>query len=556
MQAPVASEIATLVHYLQIERGSSNGFLSSKGARFGEQKSKARAQADDATTTLKTRVDGLGKDETPFSAAVQKLLKEIEGIGQHRTNVDALAIESAANLKFYSNLIESALAAENELRLMAPTKEISDQLGVQGALSKGKEQAGKERALLTAVLTQKRFTMPQFRLAAELAAGQEQAWREVQQLSTGSLKESFEVLRRQTVWTAVDAVRESAHGAFAAELSGTEPEQWFNLSTQRIEELRKLEESSKILVEESVTRYLDVEKKAYHSILASAGGVLVVAILLVLWQAAAINRSLTGAVKDVVRDLTCQSEMVASAAREIDGASHSLASTTSQQAAALEETSATLEELTAQTKIYDESTRSAAFQISATRSAAERGEADVKRLNIAMLELQGASDNVARIVKTIDEIAFQTNLLALNAAVEAARAGEAGLGFAVVAEEVRALAQRSAEAAKETAQKIEASVASSRQGVALGKDLCANLEEIARGVREVDTLVSQISSASHEQTKGLEQISTAIHEIDRHTQDNASGSEETASAAALLDNQASLLRETVGCLVTRVGVKV
>jgi methyl-accepting chemotaxis protein len=152
---------------------------------------------------------------------------------------------------------------------------------------------------------------------------------------------------------------------------------------------------------------------------------------------------------------------------------------------------------------------------------------------------------VSKIVKNIDEIAFQTNILALNAAVEAARAGEAGAGFAVVADEVRSLAQRSAAAAKETADKIEAAIASTQRGSRSCGNVSESLEQIAAKVAEADTLVAEIAAAAKQQAQGIRQVGSAMTQMDKVTQGNASSAEQTSAAAAELNSQAGLLQETV-----------
>jgi methyl-accepting chemotaxis protein len=187
------------------------------------------------------------------------------------------------------------------------------------------------------------------------------------------------------------------------------------------------------------------------------------------------------------------------------------------------------------------------------RIAADKGVGDMQTMSTAMEAIKVSSDDIAKIIKTIDEIAFQTNILALNAAVEAARAGEAGMGFAVVADEVRNLAQRSAQAAKETAAKIEGAISKTGQGVDISSKVAQALNEIVTKARQVDELAAEVASASREQTQGITQINTAVGQMDKVTQSNAANAEESAAAAEELNAQALTMKDSIHDLLQLVG---
>ncbi|MGB0372541.1 MAG: methyl-accepting chemotaxis protein [Opitutales bacterium] len=247
------------------------------------------------------------------------------------------------------------------------------------------------------------------------------------------------------------------------------------------------------------------------------------------------------------------SDEAEAAAVEISGASQSMAEGASEQAASLEETSASLEELSSQTKQNAESSERARHLVEDAMSAAETGNEGMSNMLKAMDDIKHSSHEISHIIKTIDEIAFQTNILALNAAVEAARACEAGAGFSVVAEEVRSLAQRSANAASDTARLIEESVNKSENGANICGEVSENLSDIVGRIQEIATVARDVDSSSSEQATGIGQLNTAVFEMDKVTQANAAFSEETASAAAQFTTQAEVLRRNVKMLIGLIG---
>jgi len=266
-----------------------------------------------------------------------------------------------------------------------------------------------------------------------------------------------------------------------------------------------------------------------------------------------IIRSIKGSLKSISDRLTAGAEQVNASSVQLSGASQDLAESSSEQAAGLQQTTSSLEQISAQTKQTASNANEAERAMKETEPKLISGVEAMKRMNNAISEIQNSSDETSKIIQTIDEIAFQTNLLALNAAVEAARAGDAGKGFAVVAEEVRNLAQRSAEAAKNTSQLIEKSQMSSKRGSEVAKEVSENLKNIEESVQNVSTLVVEISAAADEQRVGIEEMNSVIHEMDKVVQNNASTSEETASSAEELSSQASEMNFIVEELVSLVG---
>ena len=266
-----------------------------------------------------------------------------------------------------------------------------------------------------------------------------------------------------------------------------------------------------------------------------------------------VQKKVVRPIQAVTDMLNGSSNQVASASSQVSASSQSLAEGASDQASSLEETSASLEEMSSMTKRNAENAQKANDLAKQTRAAADKGAADMLAMNAAMEAIKVSSGDIAKIIKTIDEIALQTNILALNAAVEAARAGEAGMGFAVVADEVRNLAQRSAQAAKETAAKIEGAIAKTAQGAQISGMVAKALSDIVAKARQVDELVAEVSSASSEQSQGITQVNTAVGQMDKVTQSNAANAEESAAAAEELNAQAYAMKEAVARLLQIVG---
>ena len=314
--------------------------------------------------------------------------------------------------------------------------------------------------------------------------------------------------------------------------------------------------------------------KASVQAMSIVGGIILVAVVVVFYFLN--DRLLVRPMGKIIHQLAGSANATAEAAGQINHSSQRVAEAASEQAASLEETSASLEEISSMTKrnadnainsknLSQQASQSAATglerlgELSHTLNAIKSAVADMEA---AVSEMQGSSQEIAKIIKTIDEIAFQTNLLALNAAVEAARAGEAGMGFAVVADEVRALAQRSAQAARDTSDKIEHAIKRSELGGVASAKVVQNLGEVetnARNIEEVfngivaqikslDEVIGEISAASREQSQGVGEVNMAVSQMDKVTQSNAANAEENAGAAEQLQAQAGSLQDIVGGL--------
>ena len=280
---------------------------------------------------------------------------------------------------------------------------------------------------------------------------------------------------------------------------------------------------------------------------------LIIGVVLAMSLGIIISRAINKALTRIVESLSEGSEQVSSASGQVSSASQSLAEGATEQAAGLEETSSSLEEMSSMTRQNADNAQQASTLASEAQKAANNGTEAMTKMNEAIQEIQKSSDETAKIIKVIDEIAFQTNLLALNAAVEAARAGEAGKGFAVVAEEVRNLAMRSAEAAKNTSDLIEESVKNSKNGVDIAGEVSKVLEEIVSGIGKTSDLVGEIAAASQEQAQGIDQVNTAVTQMDKVTQQNAANAEESASASEELSAQAEQMNQIVTELTAMVG---
>lgn len=309
--------------------------------------------------------------------------------------------------------------------------------------------------------------------------------------------------------------------------------------------LKELIKYKKEIVSENV-RHSDSQAGFYTTAsLVSAVMGLLTSLVLGIFLGFSITKPLQVAT-DSMRE---SAQQVASASEQLSASSQQLAESNSEQAAAIEQTSSTLEESASMLQQSAENTRQALQLSGLAKEAADKGNLEMKEMIASIDEIKESSDKIAKIIKVIDEIAFQTNILALNAAVEAARAGEAGMGFAVVAEEVRNLAQRSAQAAKDTETIIESNIVLSARGVDVSRKVAESLSVITVQSQKVNELMDEITAASLEQTQGINQINKAMSQMEKATQQNAATAEESAAASEQLSAQAQTVNEVVQDIV-------
>ncbi len=256
-------------------------------------------------------------------------------------------------------------------------------------------------------------------------------------------------------------------------------------------------------------------------------------------------QEMVGSLESTIRQVSVSADRVTSGAQQLAQSSISLSQGSTEQAASLEQISSSMEELSAQTRTNAENANQANQLATSARNQAEDGNAQMKTMLSSMQEINASSQNISNIIKTIDEIAFQTNVLAINAAVEAARAGTHGKGFAVVAEEVRNLAQRSAEAAKETTNLIGDSIKKVESGAKIADETAVALKEIVNGVTKVTDLVNEITTSSNEQARGMAEVNSGLTQLNQVVQKNAQMAEESSTGSDELSSQANMLKQVV-----------
>ncbi len=531
-------DVATVLYQSVEQQNAARGFAATRNADFLNNYEKDGALADKSLAAFTGRTT---RPEQKERAARLKL--ELDAWRAKNNEIIALARDPATEFQ--------ALAMIDEVRLTKVR-------GVQGEILDAQSKLVAERwAQQQNAITQARITLIGGSLVAILAAAA-MAWllsraiaapvsamtRAMDRLAGGDNTVEVPAVGRKDeigqMATAVLAFKEAAIQKVRVEAEVAEQRAAAELERQAREEEKAREAEQDAIAIGSLAEALG---KLAHGDLTYR---ITAAFAPKAEQLKTDFNAAVATLQDTMTVISGNTTNMRSGAGEISQAADDLSRRTEQQAASLEETAAALDQITATVRKTAEGANHAREVVETARTDAERSANIVQRATAAMGEIEDSSKQIGQIIGVIDEIAFQTNLLALNAGVEAARAGDAGKGFAVVASEVRALAQRSAEAAKEIKVLINASSAQVGQGVDLVAETGKALQRIASQVAEINASVSEIAASAQEQAVGLQQVNTAVNQMDQVTQQNAAMVEESTAASHALANEAVELTRLMG----------
>jgi len=529
-----------LLHERQKERALTSGYLGSQGQQFGPE---LKAQQDLTNKTYREYMDFLNQDKFSgnFREIVQQRKAQMEAMASEtqdiRNKALALSITAVSTIENYTKNNAILLDNLDELVHFSSDIEITEQLIAKSCLVKSKEKAGVERALLNNIFARGNFKDQhvQYLKLSELITEENTLINTFLTISDEDIRQIYKTTMSAPVVGKAETMRRHALDNESADNLGVQSKDWFESQTAKINLLMTVEEKLNEKLSAQALRVVDTSTKALTTQFILMTIMSVLTLVLGIFMTKNIMKFLLSSIRGVIDGIKDASNIIQSATLQISNSSQALASGSSEQAASLEEVASTLEEISTKTQQTAENTHKADAEAQTARKNSMRGSDALSRMKDAIHEIKDSADQTARIIKTIDEIAFQTNLLALNAAVEAARAGEAGRGFAVVAEEVRNLALRSAEAAKNTSQLIENSQSKADGGVKVAEEAVSVFDGIKTSIEKVESFAKDISTASGEQAKGVIQVNTAVSQLNQLTQANASSSEEmSASAQELL----------------------
>lgn len=603
-----------LVHELQKERGLSSGFINAKGEKFKEDLSKQRQQSDDQFKQLADFIVANPDAEIVVKSSLDEAAKQKEKLKEIRSRVDALSIEGKESFAFYTDINYSYLDVVAAVGSNSKNPELMRAGISYFSFSKVKEEMGKERATLNAVIAGNAFNEESYRRVFAILAAQKSFLEGFKKFGSQTAVAIYDDKSKSEPFLKVEELRAAVLAKGMAGGFEITPEAWFSAITAKIDQMKAIEDD---LAKEILSQAADFASSARFALILSVSISMVMGVLTLLFSFAIVNgitsplRSLVDMLKDIAQgdgDLTkrlattdgkdeisevsrwfnkfvdnihsiisqalsttvqvaSSTTQLHSTAEQIATAAEEVACQTATVATASEEMSATSNDISRNcTLAYEIANRASGMAnngadvVQETLRGMEQIAGKVRESAHTVESLGARSDQIGAIVGTIEDIADQTNLLALNAAIEAARAGEQGRGFAVVADEVRALAERTTRATKEIGEMIKAiqqetggAVISMEQGVQeveKGMDSSRRsgeaLQQILEGINEVTMQVHQIATAAEEQTAVTGEISSNIHQITDVVQQTANGANETAAAASSLSLLAKDLEGLVG----------
>jgi len=546
----VATRVGALVHELQKERGMTAGYIGSQGQKFGDRLPGQRTETDKRLGALKEFLvsSTADKENKLLTQKLAEAMSGVNGLSSVRQRADNLAINVADQIAFYTNMIHAFLNIVPSIARTSPDPQTKEALISYYNFVEAKERMGIERAVLSNAFAANIFAPGMYKKFVELLAHQKLFLDLFAAFASPAALDFYRDTMQAPVVGQVAAMENVALEKNVAGDFAVDATRWFDSITAKINLMKEVETR---LAEEVVALAQKTAEAAWRA-LAVTTAMAIFILVLSFWLAQFLSALIGKALEHISDDLAKGASDVNGAAGQVASASQSLADGASSQAAAIEETSASMEEISAMTKQNAENIGQAEKLATEARTKADTADAAMARLIKSMNDISEASYKTSKIVKNIDEIAFQTNLLALNAAVEAARAGQAGAGFAVVAEEVRSLAMRAAEAARNTSQLIEGTVHKVEAGVSLVTDTNQSFQEVAGLTARIAMLMQELTSSSKEQATGVQQVNLAVSELDSVTQRNAATAEEAAATAEELNAQTEQMQVTVRALTALV----
>jgi len=548
--AQLSVRLGEAVHELQKERGSSTLFLADRNQERRANLDRQRAATDhriqDLTSFLEaqdSRLSKIGLEEA------LRPVHELTGLlSAKRHAIDEASISGTQTADFFAERIAALLDVTESLSALSPSPGLAREVNAYTAFLRAKEYMGRERAILNNVLSADAFADGLFEKAVSIVSTQDTY---LHNFATSATASEIELLKATVTGSEVEEVARIRQVTFSKANSGhfgIDSSHWAKVMTSKIDLMKVVEDQ----IAQHVSGSAAAEQGAAESGLLVYAGIAFFTLAASIGLSALVLRRLNDSLQTTMSHLLSSADSVAQAANQISSASDSLAQGTTEQAASLEETSASTQEIDAGTQNNRKQSQRAVGAVTTAKKHIQEGQEVLAQTLNSMKEIIASGQKVSNIIKLIDDISFQTNILALNAAVEAARAGEAGLGFAVVAEEVRSLAQKCAQAAKDTEALIGESSAKSAEGAAKVNDVAVLFQKTTESMEQVKAATEQVHVSSDEQARGMQQVTRALLQMEQVTQTNAANAEESAAASQSLKAQSQSLREVVRELQTLV----